>query len=126
MLPAAPPRAASPPPACCLVHISAYSPSGRPSSSLWVPDSATCPVLMTTIRSASAMVDSRCATMTEVRCCLSSWRAACICFSVMESRALVASSRTRIWGFLRMARANATRCFSPPLSLRPRSPTTVS
>lgn len=43
--------------------------------------------------------------------------------SVMESRLLVASSNTKIGVFFRMALAMATRCFSPPDSLRPRSPT---
>ena len=42
------------------------------------------------------------------------------------SSAEVASSRTRIGGPLRMVRAIDTRCFSPPDSLRPRSPTSVS
>ena len=36
-------------------------------------------------------------------------------FSVIESSAEVASSRTRTGGSFRSARANATRCFSPPL-----------
>ena len=40
-------------------------------------------------------------------------------------RALTSSSRTRC-GALRMVRAMATRCFSPPLSFSPRSPTCVS
>jgi hypothetical protein len=47
-------------------------------------------------------------------------------FSAFESSADVASSKIRIFGFLRMARAIATRCYTPPESLRPRSPTTVS
>lgn len=34
--------------------------------------------------------------------------------SVMESRDEVASSYRRMGGFLRMVRAMATRCFSPP------------
>jgi len=46
--------------------------------------------------------------------------------SVRLSRALVASSSSRIAGFFRMVRANATRCFSPPLSRSPLSPTTVA
>mmetsp|Transcript_28399 Transcript_28399/g.67583 ORF Transcript_28399/g.67583 Transcript_28399/m.67583 type:complete len:92 (-) Transcript_28399:704-979(-) len=46
--------------------------------------------------------------------------------SVCVSSALVASSRSTILGFLRMVRAIATRCFSPPDSLSPRSPTFVS
>jgi hypothetical protein len=46
--------------------------------------------------------------------------------SVKESKAEVASSSNRIRGSLRMARATATRCFSPPDRRRPRSPTMVS
>jgi hypothetical protein len=42
-----------------------------------------------------------------------------IAFSDLESSAEVASSKIRICGFLRIARAMATRCFSPPESLRP-------
>ena len=52
--------------------------------------------------------------------------AVCTAASVAESSALVASSRRTIGGFLRRQRAIATRCFSPPLSRSPRSPTTVS
>lgn len=36
------------------------------------------------------------------------------------------SSRRTIWGLLSIVRAIATRCFSPPDSLKPRSPTIVS
>ena len=52
--------------------------------------------------------------------------AAWISCSVRLSSAEVASSRIRIGGALRMVRAIATRCFSPPDSFRPRSPTIVS
>ena len=51
-----------------------------------------------------------------------SWMAA----SVRLSSALVASSRIRIGGSLSSVRAIATRCYSPPDSLRPRSPTWLS
>mmetsp|Transcript_13667 Transcript_13667/g.39567 ORF Transcript_13667/g.39567 Transcript_13667/m.39567 type:complete len:82 (-) Transcript_13667:17-262(-) len=81
---------------------------------------------MATTACALATVDRRCATMSVVRSTRSMSRASWMAFSVMESSALVASSSTRIFGFFRMARANATRCFSPPLSRSPRSPTTVS
>ena len=47
-------------------------------------------------------------------------------FSERESSAEVASSNTKMRGFFRMARAMATRCFSPPESFSPRSPTTAS
>ena len=46
--------------------------------------------------------------------------------SVSESSAEVASSNTRIGGSFSTMRAIATRCFSPPENLRPRSPTSVS
>ena len=46
--------------------------------------------------------------------------------SVRVSSAQVASSRTRIGGSLSSVRAIATRCFSPPESFSPRSPTMVS
>mmetsp|Transcript_13762 Transcript_13762/g.54459 ORF Transcript_13762/g.54459 Transcript_13762/m.54459 type:complete len:80 (-) Transcript_13762:1339-1578(-) len=45
--------------------------------------------------------------------------------SVLLSRAEVASSQRRMGGFLRMALAMDTRCFSPPESFSPRSPTFV-
>ena len=47
-------------------------------------------------------------------------------FSLTLSSALVASSNKRIVGCLTRARASAMRCFSPPLSWTPRSPTSVS
>ena len=47
-------------------------------------------------------------------------------FSLSVSSAEVASSRRRIFGFLTIARAIATRCFSPPLNCVPLSPTFVS
>lgn len=53
-------------------------------------------------------------------------RASWIFCSVSVSTALVASSRRTTAGFLRIARAIATRCSSPPDSFTPRSPTTVS
>mmetsp|Transcript_17282 Transcript_17282/g.34372 ORF Transcript_17282/g.34372 Transcript_17282/m.34372 type:complete len:142 (-) Transcript_17282:169-594(-) len=52
--------------------------------------------------------------------------ACCIEFSVTVSRALVASSRRTSGGSLSRHLAMATRCFSPPLSFRPRSPTRLS
>ena len=64
--------------------------------------------------------------MMEVRPSVALLSALMMLFSVMESRLEVASSNTRMGEFFRMALAIATRCFSPPLSLRPRSPTWVS
>ncbi len=49
-----------------------------------------------------------------------------IACSDFESSAEVASSKMRMAGFLSSARAIATRCFSPPDSFRPRSPTGVA
>mmetsp|Transcript_402 Transcript_402/g.1070 ORF Transcript_402/g.1070 Transcript_402/m.1070 type:complete len:157 (-) Transcript_402:1758-2228(-) len=77
------------------------------------------------ILSESTTVLNRWATMTTVRFC---FLRASVCHrlsSVSESSAEVASSSTSTGGLRRMARANATRCFSPPLSRRPRSPTSV-
>ncbi len=72
------------------------------------------------------MVESRWAMVSVVRlraiCRSSAW----IAFSDLESSALVASSKIRIFGFLSTARAIATRCFSPPESFSPRSPTGVA
>jgi len=46
--------------------------------------------------------------------------------SVSESKEEVASSQKMILGFFMIIRAIDTRCFSPPDSLRPLSPTSVS
>ena len=46
--------------------------------------------------------------------------------SFSRSMLAVASSRMMMGAFLRMARAMAMRCFSPPESVPPPSPTTVS
>jgi hypothetical protein len=46
-------------------------------------------------------------------------------FSVIISRAEVASSNTRIFGFVIKALAIANLCFYPPESLTPFSPTSV-
>mmetsp|Transcript_23742 Transcript_23742/g.33228 ORF Transcript_23742/g.33228 Transcript_23742/m.33228 type:complete len:83 (-) Transcript_23742:542-790(-) len=72
------------------------------------------------------MVDSRCAMTIQVRF-LPSFKMACWTFcSVTVSRDEVASSSSTIGGSLSKHRAMATRCFSPPESLSPRSPTFVS
>ena len=52
--------------------------------------------------------------------------ARCTMRSEVLSSADVASSRSSIDGFLMIARAIATRCFCPPLSLPPPWPTCVS
>lgn len=72
------------------------------------------------------MVDRRCAITSVVRFSAICLRSAWMAFSDFESKAEVASSKIRMRGFLSIARAMATRYFSPPKNLRPRSPTSVS
>lgn len=98
---------------------------GWPSSSWWVPDSATCPFCMTNILCTFRIVDRRWATKIVVRPTIDWSRASCTICSDPESRALVASSKRRIDGFFSMARAIATRCFWPPDNNTPLSPTCV-
>mmetsp|Transcript_70584 Transcript_70584/g.206592 ORF Transcript_70584/g.206592 Transcript_70584/m.206592 type:complete len:98 (-) Transcript_70584:717-1010(-) len=85
------------------------------------------PFSRTKIWSASLMVLSRCATTSVVRafCFTSPSSAFCTMRSLSVSRALVASSSSSTAGFRTMARAMAMRCFWPPLSITPRSPTSV-
>jgi hypothetical protein len=84
------------------------------------------PASITRISWASTTVDSRCAITRVVlfwaTLCSSTWMAR----SLAESSAEVASSKIRIGGFFSRVRAIATRCFSPPESFRPRSPTMAS
>ena len=96
------------------------------SSPWWVPRSAITPWSRTMISSAPTMVESRCAITNVVRSRDTRSSASWISFSVWLSSAEVASSSRRMGGPLRMVRAIATRCFSPPESFRPRSPTSVS
>mmetsp|Transcript_10030 Transcript_10030/g.29654 ORF Transcript_10030/g.29654 Transcript_10030/m.29654 type:complete len:127 (-) Transcript_10030:1687-2067(-) len=95
-------------------------------SSSWLPCSLMSPLSSTMIWSACWMVPRRCAMTTQVRFFPRALSAACTLFSVRLSRADVASSKSTTGGSLSRQRAMATRCFSPPLSLRPRSPTMVS
>mmetsp|Transcript_73248 Transcript_73248/g.203180 ORF Transcript_73248/g.203180 Transcript_73248/m.203180 type:complete len:82 (+) Transcript_73248:416-661(+) len=81
---------------------------------------------MTKIRSTSRTVESRCATMITVRSCAALSMASCTKCSDSASSALVASSRSNNFGSINSARAMATRCFWPPLSRTPRSPTSVA
>ena len=78
-----------------------------------------------TLAQASTIVDNRCAMMRVVRSAEISARLAWISRSVLVSSAEVASSKTRSFGAFRITLAIATRCFSPPDNLRPRSPTIV-
>mmetsp|Transcript_26242 Transcript_26242/g.75740 ORF Transcript_26242/g.75740 Transcript_26242/m.75740 type:complete len:83 (-) Transcript_26242:1527-1775(-) len=57
---------------------------------------------------------------------INAFSARCTTASDSASRADVASSRSKIVGLAIIARAIATRCFCPPESLMPRSPTKVS
>mmetsp|Transcript_57235 Transcript_57235/g.135196 ORF Transcript_57235/g.135196 Transcript_57235/m.135196 type:complete len:175 (-) Transcript_57235:2511-3035(-) len=94
----------------------------------WVPCSTTRPFFTTQILSALRIVERRCAITMVVRFvfCISSSSACCTTFSLVVSRADVASSSSRIAGFLIIARAIATRCFCPPESWPPLDPTSVS
>mmetsp|Transcript_12944 Transcript_12944/g.51657 ORF Transcript_12944/g.51657 Transcript_12944/m.51657 type:complete len:116 (-) Transcript_12944:1008-1355(-) len=109
----------------CLSHISLNSPPSS-MSSLNVPRSPMALSLSTRIWSAFWIVDSLCAMTSVVLPLAASFNCATISFSVLVSSADVASSKMRIGGSFRMARAIATLCFSPPLRRRPRSPTIVS
>mmetsp|Transcript_53113 Transcript_53113/g.142009 ORF Transcript_53113/g.142009 Transcript_53113/m.142009 type:complete len:84 (+) Transcript_53113:231-482(+) len=83
---------------------------------------------MTQIISEFTIVDSLCAmTMVVLRPSATNLSSAsCTLRSLSVSRALVASSSKSTAGFRTMHRAIATRCFCPPLSWAPRSPTSVS
>mmetsp|Transcript_121413 Transcript_121413/g.302980 ORF Transcript_121413/g.302980 Transcript_121413/m.302980 type:complete len:107 (+) Transcript_121413:103-423(+) len=97
------------------------------SSSSCVPFSTMRPPLTTTIMSAFLIVESRCAITMVVRFCfvMMSSSAACTMRSDSLSSADVASSSSKIAGFLMSARAIAMRCFCPPDNLPPRRPTFV-
>mmetsp|Transcript_103811 Transcript_103811/g.289146 ORF Transcript_103811/g.289146 Transcript_103811/m.289146 type:complete len:88 (+) Transcript_103811:265-528(+) len=75
----------------------------------------------TRIRSESAIALSLCATTNCVFPSLQALRLSRITFSEKESRALVASSRTRIGGLRRSERATATLWRWPPLSVESRT-----
>mmetsp|Transcript_46441 Transcript_46441/g.132391 ORF Transcript_46441/g.132391 Transcript_46441/m.132391 type:complete len:84 (+) Transcript_46441:299-550(+) len=81
---------------------------------------------MTTTWSALATVLIRCAITREVRPAMTCSKASCSSRSVWESRALVASSRSRTGAPFRIVRAMATRCFWPPDRDWPYLPTSVS
>mmetsp|Transcript_120237 Transcript_120237/g.335454 ORF Transcript_120237/g.335454 Transcript_120237/m.335454 type:complete len:82 (+) Transcript_120237:676-921(+) len=80
------------------------------------------------ILSALQTVQSRCAITMAVRFLVakSSSRASCTVASDSASRAEVASSRIMMDGSRRRALAIAMRCFWPPESCMPFSPTCVS
>mmetsp|Transcript_55765 Transcript_55765/g.109164 ORF Transcript_55765/g.109164 Transcript_55765/m.109164 type:complete len:243 (+) Transcript_55765:191-919(+) len=96
---------------------------GRERSWEWVPLSATFPSFNTQIWSARWTVESRCAITSVVRPFINLSRASCTSLSLCVSRAAVASSRTKILGFRRIALAMAILCLWPPDSCAPPSPT---
>mmetsp|Transcript_2674 Transcript_2674/g.4539 ORF Transcript_2674/g.4539 Transcript_2674/m.4539 type:complete len:110 (+) Transcript_2674:280-609(+) len=79
----------------------------------------------TIIISQSWIVDSRCAIAKDVRPCLAASRAFETTCSLWLSKALVASSSSRIGGFLARPLHIATRCFWPPERRDPLGPTCV-
>mmetsp|Transcript_11683 Transcript_11683/g.28356 ORF Transcript_11683/g.28356 Transcript_11683/m.28356 type:complete len:184 (+) Transcript_11683:746-1297(+) len=104
----------------------AYTPLVIPMSSTCVPCSFTTPSVSTATESAPWMVDSRCAITMEVRPSIMVSSAALTNRSLSASNADVASSNRSTCGLTNNARAMAMRCFCPPLSLMPLSPTHVS
>ena len=115
-------RAAS----CWEFHNLLYKDPGLDKSSACVPLSATWPLSKTNIISQLTTVERRWAITIDVRPSVALSNAFMMLFSVMESRDEVASSKTKIGESFRIARAMLTRCFSPPESFKPRSPTWVS
>ncbi len=91
-----------------------------------MPCSTMAPSSITTIRSASRMVERRWAMTKAVRPLRSSAIARWMSTSVRVSTELVASSRTRIDGLARKALAMVISCFSPALTPPPSSSMTVS
>mmetsp|Transcript_78977 Transcript_78977/g.249623 ORF Transcript_78977/g.249623 Transcript_78977/m.249623 type:complete len:89 (+) Transcript_78977:209-475(+) len=86
------------------------------------------PPCTTQILSARFTVESLCATMTTVISCCAMRLSTALCTkaSLSASSALVASSRSSTRGRRTSARAIEIRCFCPPESCTPRSPTSVS
>ena len=78
------------------------------------------------MRWAARIVDSRWAMMNVTRPRIRRSRASISIDSVSASSAEVGSSRIRIGASFKNARAIDIRCFSPPDSVPPRSPMTVS
>ena len=98
----------------------------RATSSSCVPCSMMRPSSSTTMRSQREAAATRCVISTTVRA--AAWRsmASRIAASVFASTADSGSSSTSTLGSRTSARASAMRCFWPPESCTPRSPTTVS
>src|SRR6266704_2151540 len=109
----------------CWRKRSAYTPP-RASRLSWSPSSTTRPSSSTQIRSASFTVVKRCATRMVVRSRKKPRSWSRMVRSVSASTLESASSRTSTRGAAASTRASATRCFCPPESVTPRSPTIVS
>ena len=92
-------------------------------SSRWVPFSTIPSCVSTQMEVAPRMVVSRWAMVKVVRPLLSFSSDSYTSRSLSLSRALVASSKIRMGGFFRNTRAMEMRCFCPPDSFTPRSPT---
>ena len=88
-------------------------------SSSWLPKALTWPSSSTRMRSASWTELMRWAMMSLVVPGISSRKARRIFPSVAVSTAEVESSRMRIFGFFKSARAMQSRCFCPPETLLP-------
>mmetsp|Transcript_52630 Transcript_52630/g.140048 ORF Transcript_52630/g.140048 Transcript_52630/m.140048 type:complete len:132 (-) Transcript_52630:166-561(-) len=97
----------------------------RAISSSWVPCSRRAPLCMQQMASAARIVERRWATQTVVRSVISRSMASCTTCSDSASSADVASSSSSTRGSTSSARAMAMRCFCPPDSCTPRSPTIV-
>lgn len=91
-----------------------------------MPSSLILPFSSTIILSIFFKVERRCAIAITVLFFISSFRAFSMASSDSLSSAEVASSKMRIGASLRIAAAMAMRWRSPPESLTPRSPTTLS
>mmetsp|Transcript_17814 Transcript_17814/g.44781 ORF Transcript_17814/g.44781 Transcript_17814/m.44781 type:complete len:157 (-) Transcript_17814:24-494(-) len=108
---------------CCCLNASWWKrpPPPMASSSSQVPSSTILPCFTTAILLHPLIVVSRCAIVTVVcgATCMILSRASWTIFSLVLSRAEVASSKRSTEGFLIIARAIATRCFCPPDNLPP-------
>mmetsp|Transcript_26538 Transcript_26538/g.68063 ORF Transcript_26538/g.68063 Transcript_26538/m.68063 type:complete len:144 (-) Transcript_26538:2070-2501(-) len=102
-----------------------YLPSSFAMSSSCDPTSTMTPSSTTHTASACRIVERRCAITMVVLPSIMVSSAPCTRRSLSLSSALVASSKSMILGSQIMARAMARRCFCPPDSCTPRSPTEV-
>ena len=94
--------------------------------SVWGPKPVTTPLSITRILSHFSTLLMRCAMMSFVIEGSCSRKACWMRASVRVSQADVESSRTRIFGCFKRARAMHRRCFWPPLTLVPPCAITVS